>query len=145
MAATPTRSRSIGILATTFHRIVRVPRVIALGLVKIYQRGLSPLVPPACKYRPTCSEYCAEAISRYGVLRGGWIGVRRLLRCNPFVRGGFDPVPELGRRPSASRDPVDGCDGSHSGRRTSTPGAADPSNARETHGEPPDRRCTSSS
>ena len=70
-----------------------MPSRIAVKLIGIYKRFLSPFLPPACKYVPTCSEYAADAIGRYGLLRGGWLAVRRLLRCNPFSRGGYDPVP----------------------------------------------------
>ncbi len=66
---------------------------IALGLLRGYKRWISPLLPPACRFEPTCSEYTADAVSRYGLARGLWLGVRRLLRCHPFNRGGYDPVP----------------------------------------------------
>ena len=59
-----------------------------------YKRWISPLLPPACRYVPSCSEYAAEAVARHGVLCGGVLAAWRLLRCNPFVKGGYDPVPE---------------------------------------------------
>ena len=58
-----------------------------------YKRWISPLLPPACRYVPSCSEYAAEAVARHGALRGGVLAAWRLLRCNPFVKGGYDPVP----------------------------------------------------
>ena len=64
----------------------------AIALIELYQRFLSPILPGACRFRPTCSEYCAEAIRRHGLWRGGSLGARRLLRCQPFSRGGYDPV-----------------------------------------------------
>jgi putative membrane protein insertion efficiency factor len=63
-----------------------------LALLGFYKAVISPLLPPACRYVPTCSEYAREAIERYGALRGGWMGLRRLLRCHPFHAGGYDPV-----------------------------------------------------
>ena len=57
-----------------------------------YKWAISPMLPPACRYVPTCSEYAMEAVERYGALRGGLMSVWRLLRCHPFARGGFDPV-----------------------------------------------------
>ncbi len=61
--------------------------------IRFYQRFISPGLPPACRFYPTCSEYGYEAISRYGIIKGGILTVRRLLRCHPFHPGGFDPVP----------------------------------------------------
>jgi uncharacterized protein len=63
-----------------------------LQLLRAYKWAVSPLFPPACRYVPTCSEYATEAIERYGVLCGTWMGLARLLRCHPFARGGYDPV-----------------------------------------------------
>lgn len=68
-------------------------KVIVLWLIRFYQRFISPLFPPACRFMPTCSQYSFEAISRYGVFKGGWLSVRRLARCHPFHPGGYDPVP----------------------------------------------------
>lgn len=63
-------------------------------LVRFYQKGISPLKPPCCKYIPTCSQYAVEALERFGALKGTALAVWRILRCNPFSRGGYDPVPE---------------------------------------------------
>ena len=68
-------------------------RTAVLWVLGVYKWALSPLLPPACRYVPTCSEYAIEAVDRYGVLRGGWMAAWRVLRCHPFVKGGFDPVP----------------------------------------------------
>jgi uncharacterized protein len=67
-------------------------RPLALGLLRLYQLLVSPWLPVGCRFWPTCSRYSHEAISRYGVLRGGWLTVRRLSRCHPFHPGGYDPV-----------------------------------------------------
>ena len=67
---------------------------IATGLLKFYKGQISPLLPASCRYVPTCSEYAAEAVARHGLLRGGGLGLWRLLRCHPFTRGGYDPVPD---------------------------------------------------
>lgn len=65
-----------------------------LGLIRFYQRYISPALPPRCRYIPTCSQYAAQAIEKYGPVRGGWLALRRLLRCHPFSRRNFyDPVP----------------------------------------------------
>jgi uncharacterized protein len=74
-------------------KITRVPRSFALLLLRCYKYAISPMFPPSCRYTPTCSEYAAEAIERYGIVRGSAMAAWRLLRCHPFVRGGYDPVP----------------------------------------------------
>lgn len=66
---------------------------LALALIRFYQERISPGRPPACRFQPTCSHYGHEAIQRYGLLRGGLLTLWRLLRCHPFSRGGYDPVP----------------------------------------------------
>jgi len=66
---------------------------IALGLIKLYQNTLSRVMPSVCRFRPTCSQYAFEAIKRYGFGRGVALATRRLVRCNPFTEGGYDPVP----------------------------------------------------
>jgi len=65
---------------------------VALWILRAYKRWFSPAFPPSCRYVPTCSEYAMEAVERFGVLRGGWMAAMRLLRCHPFVKGGYDPV-----------------------------------------------------
>lgn len=69
-------------------------KALALWLLRSYKRYLSPLLPPSCRYTPTCSEYTYTAVDRFGVVRGGWMGFRRIMRCHPFHPGGYDPVPE---------------------------------------------------
>lgn len=63
-----------------------------LALIRLYQRGISPYRPPCCRFVPTCSQYAVEAIEKYGALRGGLMALWRILRCNPFSKGGYDPV-----------------------------------------------------
>ncbi len=69
-------------------------RRITIGIIRFYQRFISPLFPPTCRYHPTCSEYTVQAIQRFGTLKGLYLGLRRLLRCNPLHESGYDPVPE---------------------------------------------------
>lgn len=62
-------------------------------LIRGYQRFISPALPPSCRFHPSCSQYTLEAVERYGVVKGTWLGARRLVRCHPFHPGGHDPVP----------------------------------------------------
>ena len=64
-----------------------------IALVKFYKKAISPYLPDACRFTPTCSEYAIQAIEKYGALKGGAMAVWRILRCNPFGKGGYDPVP----------------------------------------------------
>ncbi len=67
---------------------------VLLALIRFYQKVISPAFPARCRYTPTCSQYALEAIERYGAMRGGWLALRRFLRCHPFHKGDFyDPVP----------------------------------------------------
>ncbi|NLE75305.1 MAG: membrane protein insertion efficiency factor YidD [Chloroflexi bacterium] len=68
-------------------------KAVALWLLRLYKRGISPRLPPSCRFIPTCSEYMYEAIERYGVVKGGWLGLKRVSRCHPWNPGGYDPVP----------------------------------------------------
>ena len=62
-------------------------------LVLFYRKNISPLRPPCCRFVPTCSEYALEALEKYGALKGSWLALRRFLKCHPFHKGGYDPVP----------------------------------------------------
>lgn len=64
-----------------------------IGVIRFYQRYISPLTGPTCRFQPTCSHYTVEAIQKYGALKGSWLGMRRIARCHPFQPGGYDPLP----------------------------------------------------
>ncbi len=72
--------------------MIKVKKVF-LFLIGVYRRYISPLKSPCCRYIPTCSEYAMIAVERYGAARGGWLALKRILRCHPFHQGGYDPVP----------------------------------------------------
>ena len=74
--------------------IARLPRLAGIGLIRLYRLVLSPWLGRQCRYLPTCSEYTEEAIGRYGLWTGGWIGLSRIQRCGPFGASGYDPIPE---------------------------------------------------
>ncbi|HFE64835.1 MAG TPA: membrane protein insertion efficiency factor YidD [Caldithrix sp.] len=67
---------------------------LAVFLIKIYRMLISPLFPPSCRFHPTCSEYSIEALNKFGFFAGGWLSVKRIVKCNPFHEGGYDPVPD---------------------------------------------------
>ena len=67
-------------------------RELVVGALRLYKRWISPALPSACRFSPTCSVYMMEAVTRYGVVKGVWLGLKRLARCHPFHQGGFDPV-----------------------------------------------------
>jgi uncharacterized protein len=73
----------------------QVPKTVVLALLRGYKWMISPMLSPACRYVPSCSEYAMEAVDRYGVLRGGRMAIWRLLRCHPFSKGGLDPVVRI--------------------------------------------------
>lgn len=72
----------------------KISRLIVISLIRQYQRWLSPMIGPSCRFDPTCSFYAIEAINRHGVLIGGWLTVKRILKCHPLHPGGIDPVPD---------------------------------------------------
>jgi putative membrane protein insertion efficiency factor len=74
-------------------------RSLFIGLIKAYQYLISPLLGPSCRFHPTCSHYAVEAISEYGVLKGGYLSVRRIIKCHPLHEGGHDPVPSRQEKP----------------------------------------------
>lgn len=74
-------------------RLREVPRRIVMLPIRGYQKFISPALPPSCRFSPSCSQYTLEAVSKYGALKGIWLGMRRLIRCHPFNPGGYDPVP----------------------------------------------------
>jgi hypothetical protein len=68
-------------------------KTMLIFLIRVYQKLISPLLPPSCRFYPSCSEYACQALAKHGVLRGIWLAGKRLLRCHPWHAGGFDPVP----------------------------------------------------
>lgn len=77
-----------------------------LSVIRFYRRAISPATPPSCRFMPTCSAYAEEAIERYGARRGGWIALKRILRCHPFGASGYDPVPDMDLDDTHDENPV---------------------------------------
>ncbi len=73
--------------------IIGIPKYMAMGLIRIYQLTFSRVMPPSCRFTPSCSHYGYEAIEKHGFVKGGWLAVKRIGRCNPLNPGGYDPVP----------------------------------------------------
>jgi putative membrane protein insertion efficiency factor len=69
------------------------PKYFLIFLVKVYKLFISPIFPPSCRHYPTCSDYAVESLNKYGVFKGGYLAAVRILKCNPFFKGGYDPVP----------------------------------------------------
>ena len=76
-----------------FREVIRNMKRVALGLIRLYQLTLSQVLPPSCRFIPTCSQYTYEAIAKHGLFKGGRLGMKRIACCHPFHPGGFDPVP----------------------------------------------------
>jgi len=68
-------------------------KYVLMGVIRLYQQTLSRMMPPSCRFEPSCSAYGYEAIHKYGAIKGGWLAVKRVARCHPFNPGGYDPVP----------------------------------------------------
>jgi uncharacterized protein len=67
-------------------------KFLVLSFLQLYKTLVSPFLPPACRFEPTCSTYMMQAVEKYGAIKGSWMGVKRILRCQPFCKGGYDPV-----------------------------------------------------
>jgi uncharacterized protein len=90
-------------------KLSRIPAEILIALLRGYQRVLSPLFLPSCRYTPSCSEYALQAMDRHGAIRGSVFAIWRLLRCHPFAHGGYDPIPEVSNNCGAVRTTEGGC------------------------------------
>ena len=73
-------------------------------IIKLYQAYISPFLPKSCRYYPTCSEYALIALEQHGFVKGAWLSIKRILKCNPFSHGGFDPVPDSPHRHSLHKE-----------------------------------------
>ncbi len=80
----------VNIYIKQLFKLLAVPFIL---LIKIYQLLISPLFPPSCRFTPTCSHYSIEALKKYGIFKGGWLSIKRILKCHPWGDSGYDPVP----------------------------------------------------
>ncbi|MDR0790358.1 MAG: membrane protein insertion efficiency factor YidD [Bacteroidales bacterium] len=80
-------------LRLTYRALNKITSSLFLLLIKFYQMAISPHLPNACRFTPTCSQYAVEAIQKYGAFKGGWLAFRRICRCHPWGKSGYDPVP----------------------------------------------------
>jgi putative membrane protein insertion efficiency factor len=81
------------IFRTVLKKINFIFTQIFIGIIRIYQRIISPFLPSSCRFIPTCSAYGSDALRKYGAIKGGWLTLKRILSCHPFGRSGYDPVP----------------------------------------------------
>lgn len=81
-------------MKTLLSKIAAIPRLLLIGVIKVYRLGISPLLPATCRFIPTCSEYGLTAVQRFGFLKGSYLTARRILRCRPGGGRGYDPVPD---------------------------------------------------
>lgn len=102
---TTQRGQGTNQMGTLKKAITISPRVAAMVLIKGYRMILSPMLPPSCRYQPTCSAYALEAFDRFGVIKGGWLAARRVARCHPWGGHGYDPVPANDTRHSSFEHP----------------------------------------
>ena len=95
--ATPMTKRPAQLLGegaiAVAHAVEAMLLTMVVGVIEVYRRLVSPLLPPACRFHPTCSTYAVGCLHRHGLLRGGWMSLRRIGRCHPFHEGGHDPIP----------------------------------------------------
>ena len=88
-----TGGRILKPIRALYRGICLILKGILIALIQFYRHVISPMFPPCCRFVPTCSAYALEAVRRYGPFKGGWLAIRRILRCHPFNPGGYDPVP----------------------------------------------------
>ena len=79
-------------------KLFKFPQLLGIGLIRIYQWSIRPLIGPRCRFFPHCSDYAIEAIDRHGLFSGGWLTAKRLGRCHPWCQGGLDPVPQFNKK-----------------------------------------------
>lgn len=79
-------------------------KILLIWLIRGYRQFISPLLPPSCRFQPTCSQYAIQALERFGIYKGSFLAVKRIMRCHPFHPGGYDPVPLMEKEKSSCKD-----------------------------------------